>query len=44
MRFYNIYLLVSVDSLKYLVKLWTERYPDAKVDPVNVWDDIITSR
>ncbi|XP_040921929.1 DNA-dependent protein kinase catalytic subunit [Toxotes jaculatrix] len=35
---------VSVSSLKWLIRLWTERYPDANVDPVNVWDDIITSR
>ncbi|KAM3860678.1 DNA-dependent protein kinase catalytic subunit [Diretmus argenteus] len=35
---------VSVTSLKRLIRLWTDRYPDAKVDPVNVWDDIITSR
>lgn len=35
---------VSVSSLKQLIRLWTERYPDAKVDPVNVWDDVITSR
>ncbi|KAK2858626.1 hypothetical protein Q5P01_003246 [Channa striata] len=35
---------VSVSSLKRLMRLWTERYPDTKVDPVNVWDDIITSR
>ncbi|XP_047423865.1 DNA-dependent protein kinase catalytic subunit isoform X2 [Mugil cephalus] len=35
---------VSVSSLKRLIRLWTERYPDAKVDPVNVWDDIVTSR
>uniref|UniRef100_A0A3Q4AQN1 DNA-dependent protein kinase catalytic subunit n=1 Tax=Mola mola TaxID=94237 RepID=A0A3Q4AQN1_MOLML len=35
---------VSVSSLKRLIKLWTERYPDTKVDPVNLWDDIITSR
>ncbi|KAM4534321.1 DNA-dependent protein kinase catalytic subunit isoform 1-T1 [Odontesthes bonariensis] len=35
---------VSVGSLKRLIRLWTDRYPDAKVDPVNVWDDIITSR
>ncbi|XP_023253861.1 DNA-dependent protein kinase catalytic subunit [Seriola lalandi dorsalis] len=35
---------VSVNGLKRLVRLWTERYPDAKVDPVKVWDDIITSR
>lgn len=35
---------VSVPSLKRLTRLWTERYPDSKMDPVNVWDDIITSR
>ncbi|XP_070783882.1 DNA-dependent protein kinase catalytic subunit [Enoplosus armatus] len=35
---------VSVSSLKRLIRLWTERYPDAKLDPVNLWDDIITSR
>ncbi|XP_061568965.1 DNA-dependent protein kinase catalytic subunit [Cololabis saira] len=35
---------VSVGSLKRLIRLWTDRYPDAKVDPVNIWDDIITSR
>uniref|UniRef100_A0A3B4TQG3 DNA-dependent protein kinase catalytic subunit n=1 Tax=Seriola dumerili TaxID=41447 RepID=A0A3B4TQG3_SERDU len=33
----------TVNGLKRLVRLWTERYPDAKVDPVKVWDDIITS-
>lgn len=36
--------LVSVSSLKQLVGLWTERYPDPKVDPLNLWDNIITSR
>uniref|UniRef100_A0A667XYC1 DNA-dependent protein kinase catalytic subunit n=1 Tax=Myripristis murdjan TaxID=586833 RepID=A0A667XYC1_9TELE len=35
---------VSVASLKQLIRLWTNRYPDAKLDPMNVWDDIITSR
>ncbi|KAJ0023075.1 hypothetical protein NQD34_015209 [Periophthalmus magnuspinnatus] len=35
---------VTVSSLERLTRLWTERYPDPKVDPVNVWDDIITSR
>uniref|UniRef100_A0A3Q2ZLZ6 DNA-dependent protein kinase catalytic subunit n=1 Tax=Kryptolebias marmoratus TaxID=37003 RepID=A0A3Q2ZLZ6_KRYMA len=35
---------VSVSSLKRLIRSWTDRYPDAKVDPVKVWDDIITSR
>ncbi|XP_068603907.1 DNA-dependent protein kinase catalytic subunit [Brachionichthys hirsutus] len=35
---------VSVSSLKSLIRLWTERYPDAKVDPMNLWDDIITTR
>uniref|UniRef100_A0A3B4ZYV0 DNA-dependent protein kinase catalytic subunit n=1 Tax=Stegastes partitus TaxID=144197 RepID=A0A3B4ZYV0_9TELE len=31
-------------SVKHLIRLWTERYPDAKMDPMNVWDDIITTR
>ncbi|KAL6490371.1 hypothetical protein MHYP_G00007160 [Metynnis hypsauchen] len=35
---------VSVSSLKHVIKRWTNRYPDAKIDPMNVWDDIITSR
>ncbi|XP_029384585.1 DNA-dependent protein kinase catalytic subunit isoform X2 [Echeneis naucrates] len=35
---------VSVNALKRLIRLWTERYPDARVDPINIWDDIITSR
>ncbi|XP_036452457.1 DNA-dependent protein kinase catalytic subunit isoform X2 [Colossoma macropomum] len=35
---------VSVGSLKHVIKRWTSRYPDAKIDPMNVWDDIITSR
>lgn len=35
---------ISVSSLKRLTRQWTERYPDPKVDPINVWDDIITSR
>uniref|UniRef100_A0A9J8AJD6 DNA-dependent protein kinase catalytic subunit n=1 Tax=Cyprinus carpio carpio TaxID=630221 RepID=A0A9J8AJD6_CYPCA len=35
---------VSVDSLKFMIRRWTSRYPDAKLDPMNVWDDIITSR
>lgn len=44
LQFLKNLLLVSLDSLKHLIRSWTERYPDAKVDPVNVWDDIITSR
>uniref|UniRef100_A0A665X1D8 DNA-dependent protein kinase catalytic subunit n=1 Tax=Echeneis naucrates TaxID=173247 RepID=A0A665X1D8_ECHNA len=36
--------LLSVNALKRLIRLWTERYPDARVDPINIWDDIITSR
>ncbi|KAK9971873.1 hypothetical protein ABG768_025216 [Culter alburnus] len=35
---------VSVNSLKNMIRRWTSRYPDAKLDPMNVWDDIITSR
>ncbi|XP_029105413.1 DNA-dependent protein kinase catalytic subunit-like [Scleropages formosus] len=35
---------VSPHSLKSLLTVWTSRYPDAKMDPMNVWDDIITTR
>ncbi|KAJ8280685.1 hypothetical protein GJAV_G00057750 [Gymnothorax javanicus] len=35
---------VTLSSLRRLIALWTDRYPDAKMDPMNVWDDIITSR
>ncbi|KAK0144676.1 DNA-dependent protein kinase catalytic subunit [Merluccius polli] len=35
---------VSVSSLKRLIRSWTNRYPDTRVDPMNVWDDVITSR
>uniref|UniRef100_A0A8C5C632 DNA-dependent protein kinase catalytic subunit n=1 Tax=Gadus morhua TaxID=8049 RepID=A0A8C5C632_GADMO len=35
---------VSVSSLKRLIRSWTDRYPDTRVDPMNVWDDVITSR
>ncbi|KAJ8369167.1 hypothetical protein SKAU_G00091950 [Synaphobranchus kaupii] len=35
---------VTPNSLKKLITLWTDRYPDTKMDPMNVWDDIITSR
>uniref|UniRef100_A0A3B1JQ43 DNA-dependent protein kinase catalytic subunit n=1 Tax=Astyanax mexicanus TaxID=7994 RepID=A0A3B1JQ43_ASTMX len=34
----------SVLPLKRVIKRWTSHYPDAKIDPMNVWDDIITSR
>ncbi|XP_062935178.1 DNA-dependent protein kinase catalytic subunit [Cynocephalus volans] len=36
--------LSSQVPLKRLIKTWTNRYPDAKMDPMNVWDDIITNR
>uniref|UniRef100_A0A6Q2XGP6 DNA-dependent protein kinase catalytic subunit n=1 Tax=Esox lucius TaxID=8010 RepID=A0A6Q2XGP6_ESOLU len=35
---------VSVNSLKNLIRRWIDRYPDVKMDPMNVWDDIVTSR
>ncbi|XP_043921659.1 DNA-dependent protein kinase catalytic subunit [Protopterus annectens] len=38
------YCYNSQDSVKRLLKIWTNRYPDAKMDPINVWDDIITNR
>uniref|UniRef100_A0A663E490 DNA-dependent protein kinase catalytic subunit n=1 Tax=Aquila chrysaetos chrysaetos TaxID=223781 RepID=A0A663E490_AQUCH len=36
--------LASQASLKRLLRIWTSRYPDAKMDPMNIWDDIITNR
>ncbi|XP_073924597.1 DNA-dependent protein kinase catalytic subunit isoform X2 [Castor canadensis] len=36
--------LSSQVPLRRLLKTWTNRYPDAKMDPMNIWDDIITSR
>ncbi|XP_051625579.1 DNA-dependent protein kinase catalytic subunit isoform X2 [Manacus candei] len=36
--------LTSEASLKRLLRIWTSRYPDAKMDPMNIWDDIITNR
>uniref|UniRef100_A0A6Q2XXY4 DNA-dependent protein kinase catalytic subunit n=1 Tax=Esox lucius TaxID=8010 RepID=A0A6Q2XXY4_ESOLU len=27
-----------------LIRRWIDRYPDVKMDPMNVWDDIVTSR
>ncbi|XP_066575742.1 DNA-dependent protein kinase catalytic subunit isoform X2 [Amia ocellicauda] len=35
---------VSMSSLRNLIRIWMDRYPDAKMDPMNVWDDIITNR
>ncbi|XP_060058172.1 DNA-dependent protein kinase catalytic subunit [Erinaceus europaeus] len=36
--------LSSQAPLKRLLRTWTNRYPDAKMDPMNIWDDIITNR
>ncbi|KFP72380.1 DNA-dependent protein kinase catalytic subunit, partial [Acanthisitta chloris] len=36
--------LASEASLKRLLRIWTSRYPDAKMDPMNIWDDVITNR
>uniref|UniRef100_G3RTS5 DNA-dependent protein kinase catalytic subunit n=1 Tax=Gorilla gorilla gorilla TaxID=9595 RepID=G3RTS5_GORGO len=36
--------LSSQVPLKRLLNTWTNRYPDAKMDPMNIWDDIITNR
>ncbi|KAM8966776.1 DNA-dependent protein kinase catalytic subunit [Pelodytes ibericus] len=36
--------LSSLPSLKRLFHKWTSRYPDEKMDPMNIWDDIITNR
>uniref|UniRef100_A0A4W5N3K6 DNA-dependent protein kinase catalytic subunit n=1 Tax=Hucho hucho TaxID=62062 RepID=A0A4W5N3K6_9TELE len=44
----QVFMQVSVDYLAILIHhnilRWIDRYPDAKMDPMNVWDDIITSR
>ncbi|KAM4704971.1 DNA-dependent protein kinase catalytic subunit [Rhinophrynus dorsalis] len=36
--------LSSRSSLKRLFHNWTSRYPDDKMDPLNIWDDIISNR
>ncbi|XP_017736835.1 PREDICTED: DNA-dependent protein kinase catalytic subunit isoform X2 [Rhinopithecus bieti] len=36
--------LSSQVPLKRLLNTWTNRYPDAKMDPMNIWDDVITNR
>ncbi|MBZ3885751.1 DNA-dependent protein kinase catalytic subunit [Sciurus carolinensis] len=36
--------LSSQLPLRRLLKTWTNRYPDIKMDPMNIWDDIITNR
>ncbi|XP_077348787.1 DNA-dependent protein kinase catalytic subunit isoform X2 [Lithobates pipiens] len=36
--------LASLPALKRLLKLWKSRYPDDKMDSMNIWDDIITNR
>uniref|UniRef100_A0A8C6A8F9 DNA-dependent protein kinase catalytic subunit n=1 Tax=Marmota marmota marmota TaxID=9994 RepID=A0A8C6A8F9_MARMA len=36
--------LSSQVPLQRLLKTWTNRYPDVKMDPMNIWDDIITNR
>ncbi|XP_069076234.1 DNA-dependent protein kinase catalytic subunit isoform X2 [Pleurodeles waltl] len=36
--------LASEASLRKLIQTWKSRYPDSKVDPMNIWDDIMTNR
>ncbi|KAM5158207.1 DNA-dependent protein kinase catalytic subunit [Mantella aurantiaca] len=36
--------LTSLPALKRLLKLWKSRYPDDKMDSMNIWDDIIRNR
>ncbi|XP_078072249.1 DNA-dependent protein kinase catalytic subunit isoform X3 [Mustelus asterias] len=36
--------LTSDVPLRKLIRTWTGRYPDLKLDPMSVWDDIITNR
>ncbi|OCT76787.1 hypothetical protein XELAEV_18031990mg [Xenopus laevis] len=35
---------VSSSSLRKLFQGWMKRYPDSKMDPMNIWDDIISNR
>uniref|UniRef100_F6UGH4 DNA-dependent protein kinase catalytic subunit n=1 Tax=Xenopus tropicalis TaxID=8364 RepID=F6UGH4_XENTR len=35
---------VSSASLRKLFHGWMKRYPDSKMDPMNIWDDIISNR
>ncbi|XP_006170510.1 DNA-dependent protein kinase catalytic subunit [Tupaia chinensis] len=36
--------LSSQVPLKRLLNTWSNRYPDSRRDPMNIWDDIITNR
>ncbi|XP_060099810.1 DNA-dependent protein kinase catalytic subunit [Heteronotia binoei] len=36
--------ITSQASLKRLISIWMSRYPDFKMDPMHVWDDIVTNR
>ncbi|XP_077126580.1 DNA-dependent protein kinase catalytic subunit [Ranitomeya variabilis] len=36
--------LSSLPSLRRLICLWMSRYPDEKMDPMHIWDDVITNR
>ncbi|XP_004615434.2 DNA-dependent protein kinase catalytic subunit [Sorex araneus] len=36
--------LSSQGPLRRLMKTWTNRYPDTRMDPVNIWDDIVSNR
>ncbi|XP_048384539.2 DNA-dependent protein kinase catalytic subunit [Stegostoma tigrinum] len=36
--------LTSEVPLRKLIRTWTGRYPEPKLDPMSVWDDIITNR
>ncbi|XP_041045109.1 DNA-dependent protein kinase catalytic subunit isoform X2 [Carcharodon carcharias] len=36
--------LIADMPLRKLIRTWTGRYPESKLDPMSVWDDIITNR
>ncbi|XP_069777633.1 DNA-dependent protein kinase catalytic subunit isoform X2 [Narcine bancroftii] len=38
------YNLTSEIPLRKLIKTWTQRYPESKMDPMSIWDDVITNR
>lgn len=40
----NKHNLTSEKPLRKLIRTWTGRYPESKMDPMSIWDDIITNR
>lgn len=34
----------SIDSVDKLIEPWRHRWPSSRLDPINVWDDVVTTR